>query len=122
MDDPTHHGTSTSATNLTNGNASHSPATSTQVLVIGAGPVGCLSALKLAQAGIDVEMLEKQEAISEAPRACGYYGTVQGVFHELGGYEKICKEGFKTRGLAWRGRPVDDGMDFQRDLGTKVFG
>lgn len=39
------------------------------VLIIGAGPVGLLLALKLAKAGIDVMVLEGEREILQSPRA-----------------------------------------------------
>jgi len=40
-----------------------------QVIVVGAGPVGLLLALKLAQAGIDVLILEAEKQVLQSPRA-----------------------------------------------------
>lgn len=95
------------------GNASQSPRS---VLVVGAGPVGCLTALKLAQAGIQVDIIERLSATSESPRACGYFGAVQFFLNEIGMYSKVREDGFMTRGLCWRKKPVDDGK------GGKKFG
>ncbi|EXJ70435.1 uncharacterized protein A1O5_06503 [Cladophialophora psammophila CBS 110553] len=85
------------------------------VLIIGAGVVGCLTAIKLAQAGIDVQIVERLLETSEAPRACGYFGAVQGFLDELGLYTLIRDQGFMTRGLCWRGLPKDnDSKDGKR--------
>jgi NADPH-dependent 2,4-dienoyl-CoA reductase/sulfur reductase-like enzyme len=39
------------------------------VLIVGAGPVGLLLALKLAKANINVTVIEKERAVSKSPRA-----------------------------------------------------
>lgn len=42
------------------------------VIVVGAGPVGLLTTLRLAQAGIQVTCVEALEAIDASPRAMAY--------------------------------------------------
>ncbi|KIX10187.1 uncharacterized protein Z518_01268 [Rhinocladiella mackenziei CBS 650.93] len=86
-----------------------SPGSFKRVLVVGGGPVGCLAALKLGQAGIDVDIIEKLPATSDAPRACGYFGAVHFFLNEIGMYKLIREQGFMTRGLVWRTMPKDDG-------------
>lgn len=79
------------------------------VLVVGGAVVGFFTALKLGQAGIDVTVIERLSETNDSPRACGYYGAAQVFMDEVGMYELVRKEGFMTRGLCWRKRPVDDG-------------
>ncbi|OAP56664.1 hypothetical protein AYL99_08776 [Fonsecaea erecta] len=88
------------------------------VLVIGGGAVGSLTALKLGQAGVDVDIIERLPETSNAPRACGYFGAVHLVLKEMGIYELVREEGFMTRGLCFRKPPKDDGQG----RGGKVFG
>jgi len=40
-----------------------------QVIIVGAGPVGLLTALKLAKGGIDVLLLESERQVLQSPRA-----------------------------------------------------
>ena len=40
-----------------------------QIIIVGAGPVGLFLALKLAQAGIDVLVLESEKQVLQSPRA-----------------------------------------------------
>lgn len=89
------------------------------VLIVGGGPVGCLTALKLGQAGINVDIIEKLPVTSDSPRACGYYGAVHFFLNEIGMYDLVRKEGFMTRGLCWRTRPKDDGKG-GRELGDMI--
>jgi 2-polyprenyl-6-methoxyphenol hydroxylase-like FAD-dependent oxidoreductase len=88
------------------------------VLIIGGGVVGCLTALKLGQAGIRVSIIERLPDTSTAPRACGYFGAVLHMLDECGMYKLIRDEGFMTRGLCFRKPPKDDGSG----AGGKVFG
>ncbi|KAJ5622902.1 hypothetical protein N7490_011507 [Penicillium lividum] len=85
------------------------------VLVIGAGPVGCFIAYRLAKVGIPVRIFEKESAIPNTPRAVGYYGATQVVFQECGLYDHIRAKGFMTSGLCWRTLPIDDGQGVRAD-------
>jgi 2-polyprenyl-6-methoxyphenol hydroxylase-like FAD-dependent oxidoreductase len=90
------------------------------VLIIGAGVVGCLTAIKLAESGIDVQIVESLSETSDAPRACGYFGAVQEFLDELGLYKLIRDHGFMTRGLCWRGLPKDDEGEDRKRFGQIV--
>lgn len=65
-----------------------------QVVVVGAGPVGLLTALGLAQSGVTVRVLEAQPAIDDSPRAIVYHWTVLEDLARLGMLEEV-----KTRGI-----------------------
>ncbi len=54
------------------------------VIVVGAGPVGFLTALGLAQAGIPVRVLEAETSINESPRAAGYFTNTLHILDRLG--------------------------------------
>lgn len=72
------------------------------MLVIGGGVVGLITALTLAQAGIDVEVIEKLAETPDEPRACGYHPPVRLYLDKIGIYNLIREEGFMVRGLLWR--------------------
>lgn len=59
--------------------AGHDP-----VLVAGAGPVGLVTALLLARAGIPVRVFEKREALSRASRASTFHPPTLEILDELG--------------------------------------
>jgi 2-polyprenyl-6-methoxyphenol hydroxylase-like FAD-dependent oxidoreductase len=103
--------------------AHQSPNTNEQpvlpVLIVGGGVVGALTALRLGQAGIDVDIVEHLPKTSNAPRACGYFAASQLMLKDTGIYDSIRAEGFVTRGLCWRTPPVDDG-DGGKRLGEVV--
>ncbi|KAJ6443743.1 FAD binding domain-containingprotein [Purpureocillium lavendulum] len=77
------------------------------VIIVGAGPVGLLLALRLAQKQIHSIVLEKDSAPSPLPRAIGYYGPVHDVFQEMGLYDRIADEGMPSGGYVWRKAPTD---------------
>lgn len=80
-----------------------------RVLVAGAGPVGLLIALRLGQAGINVDVIEKEESLSERPRATGYYAAALLALEKARVLDSVKDAGFSTHGLCWRKPLVDDG-------------
>ncbi|KAI1452308.1 FAD/NAD(P)-binding domain-containing protein [Annulohypoxylon moriforme] len=86
------------------------------VIIVGAGPVGLLLALRLAQSNIRSVILEQETTLGAAPRAIGYYGPVHNVFKEAGIYDQVAKEGMPSGGYVWRTLPTED------QKGTKTLG
>lgn len=93
----------------------------TRAVVVGSGPNGLAAALTLADAGVDVEVLEAADEIGGGTRS-GHY-TVEGVLHdECSGFHPLAVDTAFTRafdltrdGLAWRwpevqyAHPLDGG-------------
>ncbi|OJI96473.1 hypothetical protein ASPVEDRAFT_78242 [Aspergillus versicolor CBS 583.65] len=91
--------------------------TSSTVCVVGAGPVGLFTTLLLAQAGVDVTVFEREDAIVQSPRAMGYFDVTQAEFRKAGILEEIKEAGLlNDQGLKWR-RPKDGG--YLAELPTK---
>ncbi|KAG8629075.1 hypothetical protein KVT40_002940 [Elsinoe batatas] len=88
---------------------------SSEVLIVGAGPVGLFAALRLGQAGIKTTVIEKEAEISQLPRACMYYPQVQFALQDAGIWNDIVEGGgFRTTGLDIRLPPVSDDQGGKR--------
>ena len=57
---------------------------SSRVIVVGAGPVGLLTALGLARQGIEVTVLDSEPQIVRSPRAAVYFHTTISILRKLG--------------------------------------
>lgn len=80
------------------------------VLIIGAGPVGLFIAQRLAKENISVTVLEKEEGLSQLPRASIYYPAVQRAFVKAGIWDSLIKSGgIRITGIEMRPNPVSDG-------------
>src|SRR5699024_3458584 len=62
------------------------------VLVVGAGPVGLVGALILAKAGLSVTMLEKRGQLHQVSRASTFHSPTLKVFNEIGIYERFAQD------------------------------
>ncbi|VUC25025.1 unnamed protein product [Clonostachys rosea] len=93
------------------------------VIIVGAGPVGLLLALQLAQSGIRSVVLEKEIRLNDAPRAIGYHGPIHKVFEDIGLYDQIIHDGMPSGGYVWRTLPIDEEVNGNkiRKLG-KIIG
>ncbi len=73
------------------------------VIIVGAGPVGLLTALRLGQEGIDTLVLEKNEKLEHATRALVYHPMVLGLLETVGVLPKVLEAGYlNTQGITWR--------------------
>jgi hypothetical protein len=92
----------------------HAPApaqalTDVQVLVVGAGPIGLVTALGLAQQGVRVAVLESELQVSEGSRAIVFTRRSMEILQQAGVAERVT-----AKGLPWR-----FGNSFYR--GQRVF-
>ncbi len=67
-----------------------------EVLVVGAGPVGFLTALGLARAGVEVCVLEAEGGINDSPRASMYFPTTVKILDRLGLLAEALEIGLAT--------------------------
>ncbi len=65
----------------------------TEVLVIGAGPVGLCSALLLAQAGVQVTVIDREERTTARSYACALHPSSLALLHRLGIGNEVLKRG-----------------------------
>ncbi len=72
------------------------------VVVVGAGPIGVLNALGLAQAGLIVVLLDAAESIEPLPRAMVYHWSVLEGLERLGLLDAAKAAGFAKQDYAYR--------------------
>ena len=72
------------------------------VVVVGAGPIGVLNALGLAQAGLSVVLLDAAESIEPLPRAMVYHWSVLEGLERLGLLDAAKAAGFAKQDYAYR--------------------
>lgn len=72
---------------------------SSNVVVVGGGPVGLLTGLGLAQAGVDVTIVEREEQIGRSPRALVYFYVVLKHFEKMGLLDDLKRVGTLLDGL-----------------------
>ena len=80
-----------------NGGQSRRMVAQSDVIVVGAGPVGMLTALALVQGGASVTVLEKEPGIVESPRAAVYFPSTLIVLEELGLLDELLAIGFTNK-------------------------
>ncbi|WP_411152473.1 FAD-dependent oxidoreductase [Streptomyces sp. A30] len=75
--------------------------TRTDVLVVGAGPVGVLNALGLARAGISVRVVEAEPEVAQSPRAMVYHWSVLEGIERLGLLDQAVRAGFTKQDYSY---------------------
>ncbi|KAK5137078.1 hypothetical protein LTR08_001087 [Meristemomyces frigidus] len=79
------------------------PNSAISVLVVGAGPVGLLTTLRLAQAGIKATCIEALDAINNSPRAMAYHPIATKELERAGVLADIRRRGGSSgRAICWR--------------------
>ena len=76
----------------------------TDVLVVGAGPVGLSVGLQLAQASIDAQIVERRPSLSLHPKANGIFSRTMEVFRQWGIGERVAEVALPPEqclGFAW---------------------
>ena len=74
------------------------------VIITGAGPVGCVSSLILAKAGIHVTLLEAESDLPLDMRASTFHPPTLDMLDELGVVQEIIKQGLITPQFQYRDR------------------
>ncbi len=72
-----------------------------RVLIAGAGPVGLAAALRLAQLGVPVTVLERRMQLGRVQRASAWLPPTLEVFEQLGILEGALRTGLQVRRIAW---------------------
>jgi len=74
------------------------------VIITGAGPVGCVSTLVLAKAGIRVTLLEAESELPLDMRASTFHPPTLDMLDELGVVQEVIKQGLITPQFQYRDR------------------
>ena len=86
------------------------------VIIAGAGPVGCVAALRLAQAGIPVRLFEGAKELPETLRASTFHPPSLDMIEELGLDKALIAQGLVCDKYQYRDRRTGDIAEF--DLGV----
>jgi 2-polyprenyl-6-methoxyphenol hydroxylase-like FAD-dependent oxidoreductase len=76
--------------------------TSSQVVVVGAGPSGLVLALLLAKAGIKTTLLDAAPTLDDRPRAAHYAPSAIRVLKAAGVLEDVRRDGLIPKNMTWR--------------------
>jgi NADPH-dependent dioxygenase len=76
----------------------------TEALVVGAGPVGLLSALLLAEAGVQVTIIDREQRTASRSYACALHPQTLELLHKLGMAESLAQRGRRMERLAFYDR------------------
>ena len=74
---------------------------SPRVLIAGAGPVGLAAALRLAQLGVPVAVLERRIQLARVERPSAWLPRTLEVFEQLGILEGVLRTGLQVRRIAY---------------------
>ena len=80
----------------------------TQIVIAGAGPVGCVAALILANAGISVLILETESELIPELRASTFHPPTLDMLDKLGVTPKLLAQGLVTPKIQYR--DMEDGL------------
>jgi len=80
---------------------------SVEVLIVGAGPVGLLTAVALAQAGVAVAVVEAETDLNDSPRAAVYFSSTLVPLQELGLLADLESRSLKVRSFGFHAPEFD---------------
>jgi putative polyketide hydroxylase len=70
-----------------------------EVIVVGAGPVGLVSAIQLGRAGIETLLLERRATFSTHPKSGGIHARTMEIYRQLGISDLIQENGRSSNGV-----------------------
>src|ERR1041385_9262024 len=73
----------------------------TEVLVVGAGPVGLLTGILLAEHGIDFQVIDSEERTAARSYACALHPSSLQLLHRLGLSEALLRHGRRIPKIAF---------------------
>jgi 2-polyprenyl-6-methoxyphenol hydroxylase-like FAD-dependent oxidoreductase len=78
----------------------------TEVLVVGAGPVGLLTAILLAEAGIEVKIIDREERTTVRSYACALHARALKLLSQMGLAAPVLERGRRVETLAFYDGPA----------------
>jgi 2-polyprenyl-6-methoxyphenol hydroxylase-like FAD-dependent oxidoreductase len=87
-----------------------------EVIIVGGGPTGFVSALGLAQAGIRLTVIESEPKIVDSPRAAVYHWSVLEGLEKLGLREEVQRSGFSKQDYTYLVRKTGERIEFSLDV------
>jgi 2-polyprenyl-6-methoxyphenol hydroxylase-like FAD-dependent oxidoreductase len=86
------------------------------VVIVGGGPTGFITALGLAQAGVRLTVIESEPDIVDSPRAAVYHWSVVEGLERLGIREEVEKTGFAKQDYTYLVHKTGERIDFSLDV------
>jgi 2-polyprenyl-6-methoxyphenol hydroxylase-like FAD-dependent oxidoreductase len=86
------------------------------VIIVGGGPTGFITALGLARAGVRVSVIEAEPKIVDSPRAAVYHWSVVEGLEKLGIREEVEKTGFPKQDYTYLVHKTGERIDFSLDV------
>ena len=86
------------------------------VVIVGGGPTGFITALGLAQAGVRVTVIEAEPQIVDSPRAAVYHWSVVEGLEKLGIRAEVEQIGFPKQDYTYLVHKTGERIDFSLDV------
>jgi 3-(3-hydroxy-phenyl)propionate hydroxylase/6-hydroxy-3-succinoylpyridine 3-monooxygenase len=90
------------------------------VIVVGGGPVGFVTALGLAQAGVKVLVLDAEDDVIASPRAAVYHGSMLDGLERLGIREEAERIGFTKDDYLWLVKATGERIEYDISIVGRV--
>ena len=90
------------------------------VIVVGGGPTGFVTALGLAQSGLDVCLIEAATTINSSPRACVYHWSMLDGLERLGIREEAERIGYTKDDYLWLVKKTGERLPYDLKVLSRV--
>ena len=90
------------------------------VIVVGGGPTGFVTALGLAQAGVSVCLIEAADGVIESPRACVYHWSMLDGLEKLGIREEAEAIGYTKDDYRWLHKASGEAFEYDISVVGRV--
>jgi 3-(3-hydroxy-phenyl)propionate hydroxylase/6-hydroxy-3-succinoylpyridine 3-monooxygenase len=90
------------------------------VIVVGGGPTGFVTALGLAEAGVGVCLIEAEAGINASPRACVYHWSMLDGLERLGIREEAERIGYTKNDYLWFVKRTGERLPYDLEVLSRV--